>query len=120
MARHGVREERAVMNVLLFLLANTGQPFSLQTLARGLAIPAVSSVSHYVAILQDAYLLSTARWSDNGKTGNAGKFSRVKREHTAIVTKGGGGDKQVMGPYVLTFEAQGSCNFGPVMGTMNI
>ena len=56
-SRHGVREERAVMNLLLFLFANTGQPFSLQTLAKSLAIPAVSSVSHYVGILQDAYLL---------------------------------------------------------------
>jgi predicted AAA+ superfamily ATPase len=55
--RHGVREERAVMNLLLFLLANTGQPFSLQTLAKSLAIPSVSSVSHYAGILQDAYLL---------------------------------------------------------------
>jgi predicted AAA+ superfamily ATPase len=57
MARHGLREARGVMNLLLFLLANTGLPFSLQMLAKNLAIPSVTRVSQYVAFLQDAYLL---------------------------------------------------------------
>ena len=56
-ARHGLREARGVMNLLLFLLANTGQPFSLQTLAKGLAMASVTRASQYVAFLQDAYLL---------------------------------------------------------------
>jgi predicted AAA+ superfamily ATPase len=56
-ARHGLRESRGVMNLLLFLLANTGQPFSLQTLAKNLAIISVNRVSQYIALLQDAYLL---------------------------------------------------------------
>ncbi|GHT93639.1 hypothetical protein FACS1894116_06080 [Betaproteobacteria bacterium] len=59
MARHGLRESRGVMNLLLFLLANTGQAFSLQTLAKNLAIPSANSVSQYSAFLQDAYLLFT-------------------------------------------------------------
>ncbi|GHU20476.1 hypothetical protein FACS189475_09340 [Betaproteobacteria bacterium] len=58
-ARHGLRESRGVMNLLLFLLANTGQPFSLQTLAKNLAITSVNRVSEYSALLQDAYLLFT-------------------------------------------------------------
>ena len=56
-ARHGLRDTRGVMNLLLFLLANTGLPFSLQTLAKNLAIPSVTRVSQYVSFLQDAYLI---------------------------------------------------------------
>jgi len=56
-ARHGLREGRGVMNLLLFLLANTGQPFSLQTLAKSLAISSVNTASQYIGFLQDAYLL---------------------------------------------------------------
>ena len=55
--RHRLRETRHVMNLLLFLLANTGQPLSLQRLAKGLAVPTVTQASHYVGFLQDAYLL---------------------------------------------------------------
>ena len=56
-ARHGLRDTRGVMNILLFLFTNTGMPLSLQTLAKILAIPSVTRVSQYVAFLQDAYLL---------------------------------------------------------------
>jgi predicted AAA+ superfamily ATPase len=56
-AWHGLRDTRGVMNLLLFLLANTGLPFSLQSLAKNLAITSVTRVSQYVAFLQDAYLL---------------------------------------------------------------
>ena len=56
-ARHGLREARHVMNLALFLLANTGQPISFQALARGLAVPTVGQTSRYVAHLVDAYLL---------------------------------------------------------------
>jgi hypothetical protein len=56
-ARHGLRETRHVMNLALFLLANTGQPLSLQTLTRSLAVPTVGQTSRYVEHLLDAYLL---------------------------------------------------------------
>lgn len=56
-ARHGLRETRHVMNLLLFLLANTGQPLSFQTLTKHLAVPSVGQTSRYLEFLQDAYLL---------------------------------------------------------------
>lgn len=56
-ARHGLRETRHVMNLVLFLLANTGHPFSLQSLTKNLAVPTVGQTSRYVEFLQDAYLL---------------------------------------------------------------
>ncbi len=56
-ARHRVRETRHVMNLALFLLANTGQPISLQALTKRLAIPTVSQTSRYLEFLRDAYLL---------------------------------------------------------------
>jgi uncharacterized protein len=55
--RHGLRETRHVMNLALFLLANTGQPFSLQTLTKSLGIPAVAQTGRYLEYLQEAYLL---------------------------------------------------------------
>lgn len=55
--RHNLRESRHVMNLLLFLLANTGQPISLQRLTKSLAIPTVGQTSRYIEFLQDAYLL---------------------------------------------------------------
>ena len=45
------------MNLALFLLANTGQPFSLQNLTKSLAVPAVAQTARYVEYLQDAYVL---------------------------------------------------------------
>lgn len=58
--RHHLRETRHVMSLLLFLLANTGQPLSLQRLTKSLAIPTVSQTSRYIEFLQDAYLLQAA------------------------------------------------------------
>jgi len=55
-ARHGLRETRHVMNLALFLLANTGQPHSFQTLTKSLAVPTVGQTSRYVKHLKDAYL----------------------------------------------------------------
>lgn len=57
-ARHGLRETRHVMNLALFLLANTGQPHSFQTLTKNLAVPTVGQTSRYVEHLKDAYLFS--------------------------------------------------------------
>jgi predicted AAA+ superfamily ATPase len=56
-ARHGLRETRHVMNVLLFLLANTGQPISMHRLTKSLAVPTVAQTSRYLDLLEDAYLL---------------------------------------------------------------
>lgn len=55
--RHGLRESRHVMNLALFLLANTGQPLSMQSLTRALAIPTVAQTSRYLEYLEDAYLV---------------------------------------------------------------
>jgi predicted AAA+ superfamily ATPase len=67
-ARHGLRETRHVMNLILFLLANTGQPFSFQTLTKNLAIPTVGQTSRYVEFLKDAYLLfAVPKFSDSFK-----------------------------------------------------
>ena len=55
--RHGLRETRHVMNLALYLLANTGQPVSMQGLTRSLAIPTVPQTSRYLEYLADAYLL---------------------------------------------------------------
>jgi uncharacterized protein len=58
--RYGLRETRHVMNLALFLLANTGQPFSIQTLAKSLAIPSAAQASRYLEYLQDSYVLFAA------------------------------------------------------------
>ncbi len=55
--RHRLRETRHVMNLTLYLLANTGQPFSLQGLTKSLAIPAAAQTARYIEYLQDSYLL---------------------------------------------------------------
>ena len=56
-ARYRLRETRHVMNLVLFLLANTGQPYSLHGLTKSLQIPTVAQTSRYVEYAQDAYLL---------------------------------------------------------------
>ena len=56
-ARHALRETRHVMNLLLFLLANTGHPVSFQALTKNLAVPTVAQTSRYMEYLQDAYLI---------------------------------------------------------------
>lgn len=55
--KHHLRETRHVMNLALFLLAHTGQPFSLQGLTKALAVPTVGQTSRYLEFLQDSYLL---------------------------------------------------------------
>lgn len=55
--RHHLREARHVMNLVLFLFANTGQPHSFQSLTKALAIPTVHQTSRYIEFLQDAYLV---------------------------------------------------------------
>jgi predicted AAA+ superfamily ATPase len=60
-ARHHLRETRHLMNVLLFLLANTGQPFSFQRLTKRLAVPSVAQTSRFLEFLEDSYLLFGVR-----------------------------------------------------------
>lgn len=55
--RHGLRETRHLMNLLLFLLANTGQAVSMQRLTKALAIPTVAQTSRFLEFLEDAYVL---------------------------------------------------------------
>lgn len=55
--RYHLRESRHVMNLVLFLFANTGQHLSFQGLTKALAIPTVHQTSRYVEFLQDSYLL---------------------------------------------------------------
>jgi len=57
--RHGIRETRHLMNLVLFLLAQRGQPFSMQKLSKLLQIPSVSQTSAYLEYLEDAYLLQS-------------------------------------------------------------
>jgi predicted AAA+ superfamily ATPase len=56
-SRYRLRETRHLMNLALFLLANTGQPFSMQGLTKSLAIPTVAQTSRYLQYAEDAYLL---------------------------------------------------------------
>ena len=56
-SRYALRETRHLMNLALHLLAHTGQPLSLQSLAKGLAVPSVAQAARYVEYLQDAWLL---------------------------------------------------------------
>ena len=57
--RHGIRETRHVMHLVLFLLAHRGQPFSMQKLSKILQIPSVSQTSAYLEYLEDAYILQS-------------------------------------------------------------
>jgi predicted AAA+ superfamily ATPase len=67
-ARHGLRDTRHVMNLALFLFANTGQRHSFQALTKGLAIPTVGQTSRYVEHLKDAYaLLAVPKFSTSFK-----------------------------------------------------
>jgi predicted AAA+ superfamily ATPase len=55
--RHGIRETRHLMNLALFLLANPGQPMSMQSLTKRLAIPSVNQTSRHLEHLADSYLV---------------------------------------------------------------
>lgn len=67
-SRHALRTTRHLMNITLFLLANTGQPASFHHLTKALAVPTVPQTSRAVEQLQDAYLLFAApKWSPSFK-----------------------------------------------------
>ena len=85
-ARYGLRETRHVMNLALFLFANTGQPLSLQTLTKSLAVPTVAQTSRYVEHLMDAYLLfAVPRYSASSSSASS------PRPSTTPSTTGCGG-----------------------------
>jgi predicted AAA+ superfamily ATPase len=56
-SRYRLREIRHLMNLVLFLLANTGQPLSMQSLTKSLSIPTVAQTSRFLQYVEDAYLL---------------------------------------------------------------
>ncbi len=56
-SRHALRASRPLMTLMLHLLAHTGQPLSLQSLAKGLALPSVAQTGRMIEYLQDAWLL---------------------------------------------------------------
>ena len=62
--RHSLRAVRPLMSLALHLIAHPGQPLSLQSLAKGLALPSVAQTGRLVEYLQDAWLvLSVPRFS---------------------------------------------------------
>lgn len=56
-SRYRLRETRHLMNLVLFLLANTGQPFSMHGLTKSLSIPTVAQTSRYLEYAEDGYLV---------------------------------------------------------------
>lgn len=67
-SRHALRASRPLMTLVLHLLAHTGQPLSLQSLAKGLALPSVAQTGRIIEYLQDAWLLlSVPRFSPKFK-----------------------------------------------------
>jgi predicted AAA+ superfamily ATPase len=55
--RHSLRSARPLMTLALHLLAHTGQPLSLQALAKGLGLPSVAQTGRMVEYLLDAWLM---------------------------------------------------------------
>lgn len=56
-SRYHLRETRHLMKLVLFLLANPGQPYSFQTLTKSLAMPSVTGTARLSEYLADAYLM---------------------------------------------------------------
>ena len=56
-SRYRLRDTRHLMNLVLFLLANSGLPFSMQGLTKSLSIPTVTQTSRYLQYIEDAYLV---------------------------------------------------------------
>lgn len=66
--RHSLRSPRPLMTLVLHVLAHSGQPLSLQALAKGLGLPSVAQTGRMVEYLQDAWLiLSLPRFSPSFK-----------------------------------------------------
>ena len=56
-SRHHLRETWHLMKLVLFLLANSGQPYSFQTLTKSLAMTSVTGTARLSEYLADAYLM---------------------------------------------------------------
>ncbi len=57
--RHGIRNEKTVRDVALYLLSNTGKVFSYNQLKKIFGMGSVNTAISYVSYLQDSYLLFT-------------------------------------------------------------
>lgn len=67
-SRHALRGVRPIMTLAMHLLAHSGQPLSLQSLAKGLGLPSVPQTGRMVEYLQDAWLfLQVPRFSASHK-----------------------------------------------------
>jgi hypothetical protein len=62
--RHGIRNDKLVMDISLFLLSNVGKEYSLNNIKKFFGVGSTNSVMDYVKWLEDAYLLfSVPRFS---------------------------------------------------------
>ena len=62
--RHGIRNDKLVMDILLFLIWNVGKEYSLNSIRKVFGVGSTNSVADYVRWFEDAYLLfSVPRFS---------------------------------------------------------
>jgi predicted AAA+ superfamily ATPase len=62
--RHGIRNDKLVMDISLFLISNVGKEYSLNNIKKLFGVGSTNSVMNYVKWLEDAYLLfSVPRFS---------------------------------------------------------
>ncbi len=58
-ARHKIRESKALNEIALYLLTNVGKEFSFNTLKNIFALGSVNTVSSFISYLEDSYLVFT-------------------------------------------------------------
>lgn len=62
--RHGIRNAKLLMDIVLFLIANTAKEYSLNGIKKTFGVGSTNSVADYVGWLEDSYLLfSVPRFS---------------------------------------------------------
>lgn len=62
--RHGIRNAKLLMDIALFLIANTAKEYSLNGIKKTFGVGSTNSVSDYVQWLEDAYIIfSVPRFS---------------------------------------------------------
>lgn len=74
--RHGIRNDKLVMDISLFLLSNVGKEYSLNNIKKVFGVGSTNSVMDYVKWLEDAYLLFSVprfSWSLKKRTVNPKK-----------------------------------------------
>lgn len=57
--RYGLKNEKLVQDLAIYLMTNVGKEFSLNKLAATFNVPSANSVSNYVSYYEDSYLLFT-------------------------------------------------------------